>query len=154
MRPIRKLIIHCSDSDFGDVREIDRWHRERGFSLIGYHYLICNGHRTAISGYSTEVDGLIEYGRTVGMEGAHCYGHNRDSIGICLIGKTEFSNTQMIKLHYLVRSLMLEYRLGPKDVYGHYEFDPGKTCPNLDMDAIRAGLEEKELEHPISTEYT
>ena len=150
MRTIRKLIVHCTDSAFGDVREIDRWHRERGFSLIGYHFVLCNGHRTGKSEYSTEVDGLIEYGRTVGMEGAHCYGHNRDSIGICLVGKKEFTNTQMLSLNALLKRLMAEYKLCPKDVYGHYEFEPGKTCPNLDMDLIRAGL--LGTEHPISGE--
>lgn len=148
MRAIRKIIVHCSDSDFGDVREIDRWHRERGFSLIGYHYVLCNGYRTGKSEYSTEVDGLVEYGRTEGMEGAHCYGHNRDSIGVCLIGKKIFTPTQEIKLVELLKRLMVEHNLCPKDVYGHYEFDPGKTCPNMDMDLVRASLLPKE--HPIT----
>lgn len=148
MRRINKLIVHCSDSTFGDAREIDRWHRERGFSLIGYHYVICNGHRTGKSEYSTEVDGLVEYGRTVGMEGAHCFGHNRDSIGICLIGKTEFTKTQRIQLEQLLKRLMAEYELCPKDVFGHYEFDPGKTCPNMDMHLLRASL--LPGGHPIS----
>ncbi len=140
MRTIRKLIVHCSDSPFGDVREIDRWHRERGFALIGYHYVVCNGYRTGKSEFSTEVDGLIEYGRTEGMEGAHCYGHNRGSIGICLIGKTEFTKTQLVKLEGLLTKLMKDYGLCPKDVFGHYELDPGKTCPNMDMDLLRAQL--------------
>lgn len=148
MRKIKKIIVHCSDSAFGDVKEIDRWHRERGFSLIGYNYVICNGHRTSKSEYSTEVDGLIEYGRTIGMEGAHCYGHNRDSIGVCLIGKKEFTKTQKIKLDQLLKSLMLEYNLCPKDVYGHCELDPYKTCPNMDMHVVRASL--IGTEHPIN----
>ena len=148
MRRINKLIVHCSDSPFGDAREIDRWHRERGFSLIGYHYVVCNGHRTGKSEYSTEVDGLVEYGRTVGMEGAHCYGHNRDSIGICVVGKTEFTRTQKIALSQLLKRLMAEYELCPKDVFGHYEFDPGKTCPNMDMNLLRASL--LPGGHPIS----
>lgn len=148
MTPIRKLIVHCSDSTFGDVKEIDRWHQERGFSLIGYHFVLCNGHRTGKSEYSTEVDGLIEYGRPVGMQGAHCLKHNRDSLGICLIGKKDFSKTQLIVLNQLLKRLMTEYKLCPKDVYGHYEFEPGKTCPNMDMDLVRAGLLAEE--HPLS----
>lgn len=153
MRPIRKIIIHCSDSEFGDVKAIDYWHRtdpEKLFSLIGYHFILCNGHRTAKSEYSTEVDGLIEYGRTEGMEGAHCRagGNNRNSIGICLIGKKDFTKTQMVVLMQFLKKKMAEYKLCPKDVFGHYELDPGKTCPNLDMDLLRANLLD-EL-HPVS----
>jgi len=151
MRDIKKIIVHCSDSTFGDARAIDRWHRERGWECVGYHWILCNGHRTSMSEYSTEVDGLIEPGRPVSMIGAHCKGHNADSIGICLIGKKEFTKTQMIKLREVLKALMLEYGLKPQDLYGHCEFEPGKTCPNLDMDLIRAGLMGQE--HPVNTEY-
>src|SRR3972149_8779111 len=89
MRDIKKIIVHCSDSTFGDARAIDRWHRERGWECVGYHWILCNGHRTSMSEYSTEVDGLIEPGRPARMVGAHCKGHNADSIGICLIGEKE-----------------------------------------------------------------
>lgn len=148
MRQIKKLIIHCSASEFGDAKEIDRWHREKGWDCIGYHFVICNGFRTSKSEYSTEVDGLIEPGRPVSMIGAHCKGQNADSIGICLIGVKDFTKTQMIKLDELLKRLMKEYGLCPKDVFGHYEFEPHKTCPNLDMDLVRAGL--IGAEHPIS----
>lgn len=148
MRQIKKLIVHCSASEFGDAKEIDRWHREKGWDCIGYHFVLCNGFRTSKSGYSTEVDGLIEAGRPVSMTGAHCKGQNADSIGICLIGVKDFTKTQMIKLDELLKRLMREYGLCLKDVYGHYEFEPYKTCPNMDMDLVRAGL--IGAEHPLS----
>ena len=43
MRKIDKVIIHCSATPEGKdytVEDIDRWHRERGFDCIGYHYVI------------------------------------------------------------------------------------------------------------------
>ena len=47
MREIKKIIIHCSDSEFGDAALIDKWHKERGWTGIGYHYVILNGCRKA-----------------------------------------------------------------------------------------------------------
>ena len=43
VREIKKVIIHCSDSDFGTASVIDGWHKERGWDGIGYHYVITNG---------------------------------------------------------------------------------------------------------------
>lgn len=76
MRKISKIIIHCSATKEGKdytVVDIDRWHRQRGFQMIGYNYII-------------RIDGTIEIGRPIEMVGAHCVGHNRNSIGICYIG--------------------------------------------------------------------
>lgn len=154
MRPIKKIIVHCSDSEFGDAAEIDRWHRERGFQCIGYHYVLLNGVRKAHGEYSTEEDGLLEGGRPLSMEGAHVVGHNHDSIGVCCIGVRDFTKTQQIKLAALIKSLMEKFGLCPKDVYGHYEMDTanGKTCPNMDMDLVRVSLLPQE--HPISKEMS
>ncbi|WP_337632460.1 N-acetylmuramoyl-L-alanine amidase, partial [Prevotella sp.] len=51
----------------------NRWHRERGFDSIGYHYIIY-------------LDGSIHFGRPVEQAGAHCKGHNANSIGVCYVG--------------------------------------------------------------------
>lgn len=43
MRKIDKLIIHCSATPEGravSVKDIDKWHREKGYNGIGYHYVI------------------------------------------------------------------------------------------------------------------
>ena len=41
------IIIHCSDSRWGNAWHIDTWHRDRGFQwpggAIGYHWVVCNG---------------------------------------------------------------------------------------------------------------
>ncbi len=76
MRKIKEIIIHCSATREGrnyTVADIDRWHRERGFFCIGYHFVIYR-------------DGSIHVGRSVEEVGAHCKGHNTVSIGVCYIG--------------------------------------------------------------------
>ncbi|MDU3761109.1 MAG: N-acetylmuramoyl-L-alanine amidase [Bacteroides sp.] len=67
MRKINKVIIHCSATPEGrdyTVADIDRWHRERGFDGIGYHYVVYR-------------DGSIHAGRDVAKIGAHCKGQKR-----------------------------------------------------------------------------
>ena len=76
MRGITTIAVHCAattpDMDIG-AATIDRWHKERGFSSIGYHYVIRR-------------DGTLETGRPLNTPGAHVQGHNAHSIGICLAG--------------------------------------------------------------------
>ena len=70
MRKIRKIIVHCTATPAGrsvTVAEIDRWHRQRGFNGIGYHYVV-------------GLDGSVSKGRDEALVGAHCKGHNSDSI--------------------------------------------------------------------------
>ena len=60
MNNIDSIIIHCSATRAGQAfkaKDIDRMHRDRNFSMIGYHYVI-------------DLDGTIEEGRPLSMEGA------------------------------------------------------------------------------------
>jgi len=137
-REIKKVIVHCSASMFGDVSVIDEWHRERGWNGIGYHYVILNGIRKKGGEYQKELDGTIERGRSIERIGAHCKGENQDSIGICLIGMRFFSLEQIISLIGLCRDLMGKFEeIGPNDVYGHREFNSHKECPTFDIAFIR-----------------
>ena len=75
-RKIDKIIVHCSatkPSHDIDVKEVDKWHKKRGWSGIGYHFFIKRG-------------GQIEIGRSLEKQGAHTKGHNKSSIGICYAG--------------------------------------------------------------------
>lgn len=115
------VIIHCSDTPNGkDYRatDIHRWHKERGFDGIGYHYVIC-------------VDGTIEKGRPGYWEGAHCRGHN-EKIGICLIGRDRFTIPQKVSLRAFLHKLDKKGKLG--NLKGHYQYDNKKTCPNFDVE--------------------
>ena len=131
MRKIKKIVIHCSDSqDSLDItsKDIKSWHLQRGFTDIGYHYVIRRS-------------GVVERGRGDDEIGAHVKGHNSDSIGICWVGRKDISPEQLKSLKALVKGLCFKYNLDPTEhVLGHYELDSGKTCPNLDMIKFRAEL--------------
>lgn len=137
MRVIKEAIVHCSDSTFGDAALIDSWHKERGWSGIGYHHVICNGSRTKGAEYDPGLDGAIQPGRPIETMGAHVKGHNAHSIGICLIGTRHFTSPQLKTLTTLLCELMDRYGLLLEDIHCHYEYDPGKSCPNLSVDVIR-----------------
>lgn len=127
MRKINKIIVHCSATPEGrniTIADIDRWHRSRGFRCIGYHYVIY-------------LDGSVHVGRPVEQIGAHCKGHNADSIGICYIGgvaadgitpKDTRTPKQIEALRQLVSKCIVE---NPgATVHGHYEF-ANKACPSF-----------------------
>ena len=130
MRKINKIVIHVTDSpddiDVG-VREVRQWHLDRGWSDIGYHYLIRR-------------NGTVENGRSEEQKGAHVYGHNADSLGIVWVGKKNMDPRQLFSLLQLVKSLMDKYEVDVQKVLGHYELDSNKTCPNIDMNWFRAEL--------------
>lgn len=76
MRKIKYIVLHCSATKEGvpfGIEDIDRWHRQRGFRKVGYHYVIL-------------LDGTIRKGRDIAQVGAHVQGSNANSIGICYIG--------------------------------------------------------------------
>lgn len=125
MRQIKEIILHCSATAEGrdyTVADIDRWHKARGWRGIGYHYVIYR-------------DGSVHPGRPVEQIGAHCTGHNANSIGICYIGGLAADNktpkdtrtpAQIQALRDLVGELKKKYP-GAR-VHGHNEF-AAKSCP-------------------------
>ena len=98
---MKEIIIHCSATPNGrehTAEDIHRWHTEspRNWSGIGYHYVI-------------RIDGTPEKGRPEYWQGAHAKGHNKDSIGICLIGTDEFNDRQWATLKFYVKMLLNKY---------------------------------------------
>ena len=139
---VKFIAVHCSatrPTAIMGVREIHRMHVERGFACVGYHYVI-------------KRDGTIERGRPEDKMGAHVEGHNRDSLGVCLIGgidadgkaKNNFTQDQFDSLKSLLLSLHGKY---PKAIIqGHRDFfgdtnkdgkidcrDWLKECPCFDV---------------------
>lgn len=84
----KAIVLHVSASTWGTRDDIDRWHRSRGWSGIGYHRVILNGFPRPDGRYRPDLDGLIQTGRADSVEGAHCRagGMNALSLGVCLIG--------------------------------------------------------------------
>lgn len=129
MRTINKIIIHCSATPDGretTVADIERWHKQRGFTRIGYHYVIY-------------LDGSIHTGRPEHIVGAHCLGQNQTSIGICYIGglARDCSTPKDTRTTYQKAALLqLLHRLKDKypnaTIHGHNEF-ANKDCPCFDV---------------------
>ena len=129
MRKISEIIIHCAATPEGKaftVADIDAWHKKRGFRCIGYHFVIY-------------LDGSVHKGRAIEEVGAHCSGHNANSIGICYIGgcatngktpKDTRTEAQKSALVSLIKRLKSEFPHAT--IHGHCEF-AAKACPSFDV---------------------
>jgi N-acetylmuramoyl-L-alanine amidase len=127
-RHINEVIIHCTATKEGrdyTVDDIRKWHRERGWSDIGYHYVIYR-------------DGQIVVGRDVDIAGAHCAGHNTFSIGVSYVGgcdenmKPKDTRTQEQKCAMLNLLVLLRATYPCIKIVGHNYYDKGKACPSFD----------------------
>lgn len=133
-RRIDKIILHCSATPEGKdytVAQIRQWHLARGFSDVGYHYVIYR-------------DGSVHRGRPENQVGAHTTGHNPHSIGICYIGGCEATKNakgdyppkdtrtpeQRAALVNLVAEMRRKYPRAK--VHGHNEF-ANKACPSFNV---------------------
>ena len=134
MNNIDSIIIHCSATKAGQdfkAKDIDRMHRARGFNQIGYHFVI-------------DLDGTIEEGRPLSIEGVHCntkgssgLSYNKHSIGICYIGGLDVNgqpadtrtDAQKQSMRDLVMRLKQEYPIA--EVLGHRD-----TSPDLNDNGI------------------
>ena len=125
MRTIRKIILHCSavrPDQCSSAKQIDLWHRRRGWNGIGYHYVVRR-------------DGSIELGRPEAEVGAHCQGHNHDSIGIVYEGGLDEhgkpADTRTPAQRHTMEALIQELlgRYPQAKVYTHHHFNPRKACP-------------------------
>ena len=125
---MRKVVLHCSDSDYEgqSASWIARIHiEERGWDDIGYHYFI-------------RKSGLIEVGRPLDIVGSHVYGHNSDSVGVCLAGRSDFSQASLTSLSTVLLPLLKRVYPGAT-LHGHREFSKTKSCPIFDYsDLVRA----------------
>lgn len=134
---IKRIFVHCSDSTWGDADIIDQWHKQKGWSGIGYHYVITNGIINYGDKYHISVDGVIQGGRDVNIKGAHCKGNNYNSIGICLIGKHTFTAKQLIiSLPFLLKRKMIEFSIGIESIFTHNTVS-SKHCPNFSQKQLR-----------------
>lgn len=119
-----RIIIHCSATPNGkhfSAEDIDLWHKQRGFKKCGYHVVI-------------EVDGRVRRWpvcRGLNEQGAHVRGHNKDTIGICLIGTDKFTKEQFSSLRYELDGIKMTTRITDNNIWCHYELNNNKTCPGI-----------------------
>lgn len=129
-RPVRRIFVHSSATkpsmNIGR-KEIDRWHRDRGFNQIGYHLVIRR-------------DGTTERGRNVNSVGAHARGNNTGSIGVVMVGglgndlrpSANFTRAQFRTLRKVIGQLGTQYP--GVEVLGHRDVAP-TACPSFDVKA-------------------
>ena len=127
MRKINEIIVHCTATKEGQhftVDDVRRWHLERKFVDIGYHYLVL-------------LDGTIQEGRPIETIGAHCVGHNAHSIRVCYVGgldkngKADDTRTPEQKASLLHLLTELKQHYPAVTIHGHRDFAP-KACPCFD----------------------
>ena len=144
MKPsdIKYIVVHCSATkrtqDIGVV-EINRWHRDRGWSGIGYQFVIRR-------------DGTVETGRPINKVGAHAYGYNRISWGICMVGGLDYQGDPVDNFtppqYDALRAIVTTLKAFAPDaeVLGHRDLSPDingdgvieewewlKSCPCFDV---------------------
>lgn len=135
-RWINEIVVHCTATEETEdfkAKDINRWHRQRGYQKIGYNYVI-------------DLDGTIEEGRPLGEIGAHTIGHNNNSIGIVYVGgyrngKATDTRTEAQKasMKLLIRQLMVLHGLSLKEVHVHNEYAK-KACPCFTIAQLRKEL--------------
>ncbi|NVB39678.1 N-acetylmuramoyl-L-alanine amidase [Pseudenhygromyxa sp. WMMC2535] len=147
-REIKRLFVHCAATPNGKAftaEDIDRWHGERDFNRkskykdtfnkelkhIGYHFIIY-------------IDGSLHTGRHIQEIGAHAYMHNRDSLGICLIGTDRFTLAQWITLKAQLAALKGTYC--DATIHGHHEVS-NKICPGFNVPNWLASGQQIDNEH-------
>ena len=118
------LVVHCSDTPDDQplrARDIQEMHLGFGWHGIGYHQVICR-------------DGTREAGRPEYWRGAHVKGVNERSLGVCLIGRQNFTTAQMDSLAILLDEW--QHRYPAARVVGHRDaVETHKTCPNFDVES-------------------
>lgn len=138
-RPISEIIVHCTATPEGKdytVDDIRGWHKQRGWSDIGYHYVVYR-------------DGRVMLGRPVGQVGAHVEGHNTGTIGVSYVGgvstdgksaKDTRTSAQRASLLWLIQQLAAKHR-GVRKVSGHNQYAL-KACPSFSVprDALGSAI--------------
>jgi len=121
---IRYLVVHCADTPDDEALtalDLHKMHLGFGWDGVGYHRIINR-------------DGTIEHGRPDYWIGAHVYEHNHESLGVCLIGRSQFTDAQMQALDDVLRAWKARHPTA--EIRGHCDFDnTKKTCPNFDAGA-------------------
>lgn len=125
-----KVILHCSatpdSGDYVGAAQIDDWHKDRGWNGIGYHWVIRRS-------------GLVEPGRPEDVQGAHARGHNKNSLGICLVGTSNFTVQQVSSLKVLFKEIRMRHHIDADSWFCHYQF-ANKACPNIPVNFLREFL--------------
>lgn len=137
LKKIKFIAVHHSQRKIDSVKRISNLHvKINKWEDIGYHWLI-------------DKRGKLHQGRLEKFIGAHVYGHNKNSIGICLIGNFDEESPTKKQIQTLIKFLKQKtkkHKIPIKNILGHREFpNVIKTCPGkfVNMDEIRKSVIKK-----------
>lgn len=131
------IVLHHAAAKSCTAQQVHKWHLNRSWSGIGYHYFISR-------------DGEIFRGRPENTVGAHTTGHNSRSIGVCFEGDYTTQNMPQAQLEAgkeLVAYLKDKYKI--TKVKGHRDLMatscPGVKFPFFEMASAKPGVIEENL---------
>jgi hypothetical protein len=136
--------MHHSASPGGSARGIHAYHLSKGWAGLGYHFVIGNGIPDGSGRRQRDGEVHVGFRWRQQKDGAHTLNHNKNGIGICLIGNFENTRPSEKQIESLVKlvTFLIEIRNIPEDrIYPHSEVGgtkcPGKRFPWIDfMDRI------------------
>lgn len=125
MRSIHSIVVHHSASGKPTTpQQITAWHKDRGFTAIGYHAVIW---KTATGAWR------LSAGRPESQVGAHCKGFNTGTIGVCVTGNYEVDTLEPEAVQILTSLLIewcIKHNVQSDRIYGHREKgDTPTACP-------------------------
>ncbi len=125
-----KIVVHHAAAKISTCHDIHSWHLSKNWAGIGYHFLV-------------RKDGSVYRGRPEDTVGAHAYGANSISIGICFEGNFEteaMPDAQLASGKALIACLLSKYGLSTASVVPHSSINatacPGKNFPLSEMLSI------------------
>jgi N-acetylmuramoyl-L-alanine amidase len=143
MPPLKRLVIHCTDTPAGrevTADDIRHWHLDpppkgRGWAVVGYSDMVhLNGHIEKLRDYNedSEVQGWeITNGAA---------GYNSTSRHIVYVGGRRNNrpadtrtNDQIISLRFYIKLFQTLHK--GCEVIGHHDLNPAKDCPCFDVRA-------------------
>ena len=112
------IVLHHAAAKSCTVQQVHKWHINKGWSGIGYHYFISR-------------DGEIFRGRPEDTVGAHATGHNSRSIGVCFEGDYTTQSMPEAQLEAgkeLIAYLKNKYKI--TKIKGHRDL-MATSCPGV-----------------------
>lgn len=115
------ITLHHAEALICSIEDLDAWHKQNGWVGVGYHYFV-------------RKDGRIYKGRPDYTMGAHCKGHNANTLGVCAEGNYMVETMPEVQKQAIIE---LCQSLGIKNIKGHKELKPtdcpGKNYPLVEI---------------------
>lgn len=120
-RLTKYIVLHHADASTATVYDIHQWHLKNGWAGIGYHFYV-------------RKDGSVYQGRPLNTIGAHVYGHNAYSVGICAEGNYMVETMPAAQKQAIVELIKYIKEIYPTaKIVGHKDLMatdcPGKNFP-------------------------